>query len=185
MDITAATAEMSGHPFEVAGLGKAPFRFVGMAEQDLRYGEAILNRGEYERTGIAITTKPGGSCAYCGTYIGNMYNVRSADGRVFHVGSECVNKTGDAKLIGAIKVERRKADRVKRAAKTVANKSELATLLACPVAREALAAAPHPKPAAWRPASENTLLAYVEWMSVRAGAAGRATALKLAKAVCK
>jgi hypothetical protein len=91
--------ETTQHPFEKAGLGKAPFRYVGIDAQDLMYGQAILNRAEYEKTGIAVTTKPGGSCAYCGNYIVNMYNVLSSDGRKFHVGSECVNKTNDAKLI--------------------------------------------------------------------------------------
>lgn len=94
------------HPFEAAGLGKAPFKFIGMEEQDLRYGKAILNRAEYEKTGIAIETKPGGTCAYCGQYILNMYNVRSADGRVFHVGSDCIEKTGDRKLIDRAKAAR-------------------------------------------------------------------------------
>jgi len=93
---TTATAKTIIHPFEARGLGQAPFRFVGMVEQDLCYGEAILNREEYQRTGIALTTKPGGSCAYCGTYIVNMYRVRSADGREFHVGCECVEKVAKA-----------------------------------------------------------------------------------------
>ena len=80
------------HPFTRAGLGQAPFRFVGVEVQDLCYGQAILNRDEYERTGIALTTAPGGSCAYCGTYIVNMFRVESADGHKFHVGSDCIAK---------------------------------------------------------------------------------------------
>lgn len=168
------------HPFEVAGLGQAPFRFIGMHEQDRRYGESILNRAEYERTGVAVTTKPGGSCAYCGTYILNMYNVRSSDGRVFHVGSECIEKTGDRKLIAPAKAARSKASRVKREAKATEVKGELATLLASPEARAKLAAAPHPKPLAWRSPEENTLLFYVEFLARRAGAAGRKKALALA-----
>lgn len=94
------------HPFESAGLGKAPFRFVGMG-QDLCYGEAILNREEYQRTGIRLTTKPGGTCAYCGTGIKNLYTVESADGNRFHVGCECIAKTGDKKLTA-------KADKARR-----------------------------------------------------------------------
>lgn len=55
--------ETAIHPFERAGLGKAPFRYVGMVAQDLCYGQAILNRAEHEQTGVAVTTKPGGTCA--------------------------------------------------------------------------------------------------------------------------
>lgn len=105
------------HPFERAGLGLAPFRFVGMVEQDKAYGEVILNRAEFQATGVAVTTKPGGSCAYCGTYIVNMYNVRSADGRTFHVGNDCVERVGDRKLVEAVKVAAAKLGRAKRVAR--------------------------------------------------------------------
>lgn len=173
-------ATNSTHPFEAARLGKAPFKFIGMHEQDLCYGQAILNREEFQRTGVSVTTKPGGSCAYCGNYIVNMYNVRSADGQVFHVGSECIEKTGDRKLIEPAKAARCKAAGVKRAVKASEVQGSLEALLVSPEARAKLAAAPHPKPLAWRAPEENTLLAYIEWMSVKAGAAGRKKALALA-----
>lgn len=164
------------HPFERAGLGQAPFRYVGMAAQDLCYGQAILNRAEYEQTGIAVTTKPGGTCAYCGTYIVNMYNVRSADGREFHVGSDCVEKTGDAKLVSAVKREKRAADKAKRAAKAGNVTVELATFLVDDEARAKLAALPHPK------LPGLTMLDWSEWMVKRSGATGRAKLLKAVKA---
>ena len=173
------------HPFEAAGLGKAPFKFIGIEAQDLRYGRAILNRAEYEKTSIAVETKPGDSCAYCGQYIVNMYNVRSADGRTFHVGSDCIEKTGDRKLIDRAKVARLSRERVKREAKAVEVKGSLEALLASPEARAKLAAAPHPKPQAWRAPEDNTLLAYIEWMAGNAGAAGRKKAFSLATRAIK
>lgn len=90
------TANTTLHPFEHAGLGKAPFRFVGIEKQDLAYGQVCLNREEFTRTGILLSTKPGGTCAYCGESILNMYRVRSADGHEFHVGCECVEKCARA-----------------------------------------------------------------------------------------
>lgn len=61
------------------------------------YGQAVVGHAG----GIPITTKPGGSCAYCGTYIVHMFNVRSADGKVFHVGSDCIEKVAaEHKTVG-------------------------------------------------------------------------------------
>jgi hypothetical protein len=125
------------HPFEAAGLGLAPFRFIGLEAQDLCYGEAILNRAEYERTGIAITTAPGGSCAYCGQYIVVMYRVRSSDGRTFHVGCDCVEKCAKAsagtdserdmaRLQSAVRAAKRARDRELRAGRKARRQAELA-----------------------------------------------------------
>jgi hypothetical protein len=181
MNTTQGTTENTGHPFERAGLGKAPFRFVGMAQQDRLYGEVILNRAEYERTGIALTTKPGGTCAYCGAAIVNMCNIVSADGRLFHVGCDCVNLTGDANLVRKVKAATLAADRKKRAARAESVKAELAALLADETARATLAALPHPVAA--RAAQGETLLHSLEWLAQHAGAAGRARALKAARAL--
>lgn len=168
----------NSHPFETAGLGQAPFRFVGMAKQDMLYGEVILNRAEYERTGIALTTKPGGTCAYCGTHIVNMYDIQSADGRRFHVGSDCVAKIADAALVSAVRRASLKADRVKRAAKAEAVLVELRTKLADEGARGQLASAPHP-----RGFEGSTLLHWAERQLTHAGATGRAKALSAVRAV--
>lgn len=68
------------HPFERAGLGKAPFSCVGVREN------------WFEMPGFG--RKPGGSCNYCGTGILNEYVIKSADGGEFVVGCDCVEKTG-------------------------------------------------------------------------------------------
>ncbi len=164
------------HPFERAGLGKAPFRFVGMAQQDFCYGEVILNRAEYERTGIALTTKPGGTCAYCGTAIKALCQILSADGKRFHVGCDCVNKVADSKLVAAVKVATRKADKAKRAIKANAVEAELLATLADETARARLQSHPHP-----RGHHDGTLLSFAEFMARSAGAAGKARALKAIK----
>lgn len=59
------------HPFEAAKLGRAPFACV-----DCTIGEH--------------------RCAFCTTPLKYLYHIRSADGRAFIVGSECVKQTGGA-----------------------------------------------------------------------------------------
>lgn len=83
------------HCFEAAGLGKAPFVYLGCEYQEISHGERVLG----SIGGVAITTRPGGTCQYCGTAIVNLFRIRSSDGNEFIVGSECVLKTGDEGLI--------------------------------------------------------------------------------------
>lgn len=168
------------HPFEKVGLGKAPFKFVGMVSQDLRYGEAILNRAEYEKTGIAITTKPGGTCDYCGTYIVQMFKIAGADGKTFKVGCDCV-----AKVCGS--GERVSRD-VKQAAKAHASKVRKAREASKGALdldwlegnKNALSMLPHPN--AWRASNGATLLDYLTWFIAHAGVTGKAKAFKIARA---
>ncbi len=67
------------HPFEAAGLGRAPFKCTGM---ETRKYQAC--------PGAPI--QPGGCCDYCGTGIYDCYAIKSADGRRFIVGCDCVAK---------------------------------------------------------------------------------------------
>lgn len=95
------------HKFELAGLGKAPFRFV-------RAGELVFQ--PYP----GAPYRAGGSCDYCGTAIRNAFYIQSSDGKEFKVGCECVNKTGDSGLIKQAKKAKRVRDRelrIKRALK--------------------------------------------------------------------
>lgn len=66
------------HPFQRAGLGKAPFRVVGVAER--------------VHVIPGVLSKAGGSCHYCATGIRYAVIVRSADGHVFDVGLDCARK---------------------------------------------------------------------------------------------
>ena len=79
------TMETSIHKFERAGLGKAPFRYIGMFEKVYQacHGAPI---------------QPGSSCDYCGAGIRYVFQVRSADGKTFKVGCDCIHKVGDAGL---------------------------------------------------------------------------------------
>lgn len=125
------------HTFEEHGLGKAPFRFVGYYEAKFRAapGAAIL---------------PGASCDYCGTAIMGVYRIKSADGREFKVGCDCVLKTDDK---GLIDVVRREANRVKadaRHAREVARYRAAKAELEKPAVRERLANEPHPRSDAGR-----------------------------------
>lgn len=115
------------HPFEQRGLGLAPFRFLGMIRQDIAYGEAVIGG----RDGFLVTTKPGGTCDYCGAYIRHMYEVGSADGRTFKVGSDCAGKIG-GKVASAVK--RAEAARRKQATADALTKlrAELAAALESP-----------------------------------------------------
>lgn len=62
------------HPFEQAGLGKAPFRYLGS-------GEKRTNSGQ-----------PAGTCEYCSRGILTCCVIGSADGKTFVVGCDCVRK---------------------------------------------------------------------------------------------
>jgi hypothetical protein len=86
------------HVFETAGLGKAPFKFVGY----------YVDRGRTYTTpqGLTVTVgapgQPTGTCDYCTKNIAHCFQIESADGKKFVVGSECVMKTGDAGLKGEV-----------------------------------------------------------------------------------
>ncbi len=174
------TAAANVHPFEAAGLGKAPFRFVGMIHQDLCYGEAILNREEYERTGVRLTTKPGGSCDYCSTYIVNMYGIQSSDGRRFKVGCECVKKTGDAKLVSAVKRAAAKHNTKLRKAREARKIAAAKELLESDAVKAALSAEPHSN--AWRAEQGDTAYDAMMWRWERSGNAGR---IRIGKALAE
>jgi hypothetical protein len=91
------------HEFELAGLGRAPFRFV------------------------ALTEKRDG-CHYCAHGILWRCHIVSSDGKHFHVGTDCVKKTGDKGLIDTVKAEQNRVRREKAEAKREV--ARLATLQA-------------------------------------------------------
>lgn len=154
------------HPFEIAGLGKAPFSYVGMVHQDIRYGQAVVGMAG----GIPITTAPGGSCAYCGTYIVNMFNVMSADGRVFHVGSDCIYKVAEtAQDAATTKIATKvKADLAAQKASRTAKKAvEARAFFAAPETQAHLASKPHPT--AFYAGQGKTLKDYHDFCNAHAG----------------
>ena len=80
------------HCFEQKGLGLAPFTYL-------------------------YCTEGKSSCQYCSTSIRYKFYIRSADGKEFFVGSDCVMKTGDAGLISTVKKAKSQLDKAKREAK--------------------------------------------------------------------
>lgn len=158
LNVTAEAGTGTIHVFERAGLGKAPFRFLGAEDK--------------WHSVPGAPKKPGGSCDFCGTAIVTHCYIRGADGRKFKVGIDCVNKTGDAGLRRNVAAAVREANRVKVAARAEAV-FEAATE-AFPKVAAALAAKPHPRGFAGK-----TLLDYVNWMHDNAGRKGKLEAAKL------
>lgn len=80
--MTEETAKMV-HPFEVAGMGKAPFQFV-----------SVDSRGEMV------------GCDYCGTGIKHKFFILSSDGKRSKVGCDCINKVDFGLYVTAKKAHR-------------------------------------------------------------------------------
>jgi hypothetical protein len=144
------------HKFEAAGLGLAPFRFIGIETA----ADRAAVQTERESAGQLFTTNYSTSCDYCGQGIQNAYQVQSADGKKFKVGCDCIRKTGDAGLIRFVTEEetakRRKATAERRRNKWQRQHDLVAAFRAGQC--EALRAIPHPK------GRENaTAYDYVQW----------------------
>lgn len=149
------------HKFEKAGLGLAPFKFS-------HYRELLFKAAPGE------PVKAGGSCQYCHMSVRHAYYIRSADGKLFYVGSECVTKTGDKGMVDVVK---REANRQKRAAalvrETVRIKKAVARLDDTTV-QDALNGTPHPNGFTDRETGrELTALDWVNWMLANSGHSGK------------
>lgn len=156
------------HVFEIAGLGVAPFRFVGVETTGDR---AALNANRASE-GLTFTTNLcGGSCDYCGQAISNVCWVLSSDGRRFKVGTDCLEKTGDARLhvLATSKLRAKKLDEkhAKDAARIAAAKTAL------PGVSEKLAALPHPI------IKGRTALDYADFLFRAGGTTGQLRAAKM------
>lgn len=152
------------HKFEAAGLGKAPFRFVSCEEKT------------YQACPGA-PVQPGGSCDYCGTGIRFLFWCKSADGKRFKVGCDCIRKVSD----GAVTKLLKDAERAERKLKKDAKRAKLADRLTA--VRAKLDANPtlftdRPHPAIVGKTGRD----YIEWMLRNAGDAGRARVAKMVEA---
>lgn len=158
------------HPFEVAGLGKAPFKWVGCRE-------------ELHQPHPGAPTKPGASCHCCWTSIAEVHLIKSSDGKVFKVGNVCVEKTyrkladdaqglsyEDRLVMHKAKRAHNKLLREKKAKRDESKLADVAALLTNQGEKIAarLLARDHPKK------FKNMSLAdYVCWMLANAGMKGR------------
>jgi hypothetical protein len=79
------------HPFQSAGLGLAPFRYMGC---QIKQGPIRM----LDKSGIEIEIgspgQPMGTCDLCGMGIKYCHVIKSADNKSFIVGSDCVEKLG-------------------------------------------------------------------------------------------
>jgi hypothetical protein len=101
----AATPETAWvHPFEILGLGRAPFRCVGF-------------RVDVYQACPGAPVQPAGACDVCGAGLKYVYLVAGSGpgDAAFRVGCDCVAKTGDTELEQAARRARRaEADREAR-----------------------------------------------------------------------
>lgn len=173
---TTATGELRMHPWESAGLGKAPFVCVGTGREVF---QAV--RGDPN-----CPIQPGTSCDYCGQGIMLVCYVASSDGKRFKVGFDCAAKLNSAvnkahmfadetaKFMADVRRKRLAMERGKRATKAETIRAQLDAWLADEAVRAKLEAMPHPKGFLSRETGEPmTLLEWSEWMAENSGAAGR------------
>jgi len=166
------TNDTQYHKFEAAGLGRAPFRFVG----------------HEHRTYQACPGAPiqvGGSCDYCGTGISDFYWIQDADGKRFKVGCECVKKLGDKGLVKQVAEAKRKVDREKRHARERVRLDELDALLDEGGIEAELLEHPHPMADSGAFFASLTLLDWVGYMMQNAGTSGRLRVLTKLRKVRK
>lgn len=152
------------HPFEKAGLGIAPFRFVGMSEKVY-----VACQGAPEQ--------PAGTCDYCSTGIRYCCHIVSADGKEFIVGQDCVRKTDRDSLLNAVEKAMAEVNRKNRAAKRqVVRDREQArinaalALLDNPEVSDELQATPHPFESLAK--DGKSYLDYIEYMRRWGGHSG-------------
>lgn len=164
--------EVGMHAFERAGLGKAPFRFIGASDNVIVYPDG--------------SQKAGGSCDYCGTGIRTECQVKSADGRIFKVGCNCIEKVGDAGLLKAYKTSpeyRAHQNKLKRERDAIVLSELKTTIVVC---HKQLAAMPHPMGFTDRKTGiALTALDWANWMLENCGASGRKSVLKRLNAMLK
>lgn len=166
---------MIGHPptssihvFERAGLGRAPFTYLGW---EIRTYQAC--------PGAPI--QPGSSCDFCATGIKEVHLLRSADGKLFKVGCDCIRKSGDGGLRRALSAASKAKAEARKAREEQRIELARAAFDANPTPFESN---PHPYPD--RTARGERLSGFVSWMFLNAGHTGRLKAARIVeKILCK
>lgn len=158
------------HPFESAGLGKAPFRFRG------------VSRNVYQACpGAPI--QGGGTCDYCGNGIMYEFTVSDSNGKVFKVGCDCINRlwsVGKKKCADPMREEIRQAElKMKRDIRHEREASKIASFAAeLESMSDAMEAIPHSKE--WAAKNGQTMLDEYHWWMANAGTSGKLYWLKMA-----
>jgi hypothetical protein len=187
MNTTQATATETAthiHPWEKAGLGKAPFRWMGVSR---KVGPVRIIDKDGLEWQIGAPGQPMGTCDFCGQGIAECHAIRSADGKDFTVGCDCVRKVyvkGERVLTQVEKASRdlrNEKARKRCAAKADESKAELAALMADESLRAKLAA--KPSAYAWKAAQGGTALDDAEFLAGGCGHTGRVKLIKSLKSV--
>lgn len=151
------------HKFELAGLGKAPFRVIGCEEQIFQAAPGA-------------PMQPGTCCDYCGTGIMYVFWITSADGNRFKVGSDCVAKTGDVGLKTVVDVQVRKMKRETKAKRDAVRIESALENLKDESFRDFLRQQPHPY--GYMADKGLTMLDFCEFMFENAGNSGKIKACR-------
>lgn len=167
------------HPFERAGLGRAPFTFDGTEHVVF---QAIPGDP-------SCPLQVGGSCDYCGTGISDFYWVKSADGRRFKVGCDCaakIAKTYGDRVLGDIKRAANAIKRERKAERDLARIQRNVRLLQRASVRRVLRAQSHPYGYTDRRTGRAlTGLDFAVWMLRHAGTSGRVRTCRVIEKVAE
>lgn len=165
------TADQCVHPFERAGLGKAPFRFLGVEENVIKHPDG--------------REQAGGCCDYCYTGIRYEFRILSSDGRVSKVGCDCILKLdrADNRLIKQAEAAKLAIERTKRKQREEARKIVEAERIKAaysriddPEVKASMQAKPHPH-MPHNPMS--SLWHYVAWVGEHGGHSGKLACAKM------
>jgi hypothetical protein len=171
------------HPWQAAGLGLAPFRWIGV---ERKVGPIVTVGKDGLEWSVGAPGQPMGTCAYCGQGIAECHEIESADKKRFIVGCDCVARVhakGDKVLTAVEKASRDLRNAAARARNKVKSDDSLAqvrALLADEVNRAKLSA--KPSAYAWKAAQGLTALDDAEWMANQCGHSGRVRFLKRLRA---
>lgn len=157
------------HPFEDAGLGRAPFRFVGMEN---RVGPI---KSHDHKTGITTEIgspgQPMGSCDYCGQGIALCCHIKSSDGKRFIVGSDCVARTYGEK--DPVALDTKRAIARHRRQRDAASKGRRIEAARATFERHRTLFEAEPHPNAYWAGKGQTLADSIDWFFKNAGTAGK------------
>lgn len=110
------------HPWERAGLGQAPYKFIGASREVYQAVPGDPN----------CPVQPAGSCDFCGQAIWDQCHFESADGKRFKVGCDCAGRAneGGKKLSQWQREHDRKVREARKAKKVAESTAAHAELLA-------------------------------------------------------
>lgn len=163
------------HPWETAGLGRAPFRCIGVEH---RVGPIHQLDKNGEPTGLmsGAPGQPMGTCDACGMGIADCYIIRSADRKIFVVGCDCVAKVGRDRAATPLERDVRRHRLALEHAKD--DKRIRAARERFPSVREALTAQPHPYKG-----QRDRGMTLADWCEFMLHRAGRSGGIKAARVV--